>query len=172
MANVASLLITASGEAAPVLMDEDTTRTSVGELDVSAMIECSEFEVALDTGQEAVQGSNRVTGRRTWRPARFVLRVGKSTPWLFEAARMNKRIDLTLHFHNVNHESGAWEQNLQYRIQQGRITAVRLVQPNALHPETAGLREFVELQVVPNVSEVESITGGTVMVDDWASRGA
>lgn len=172
MANNASLLITASGENCPVLMGEDTTEETRGGFDCSAMLECCEFEVALQTGQQGDQGTRQSTGHRIWTPATFKLRTGKSTPFLFEAARMNKRINLILHFHNMNVDTGKLEQNFQYRIQQGRITSVRLVQPNALHPETAGLREYVELQVVPNVSEVESMTGGTVMVDSWADRGA
>ncbi|MBX3275499.1 MAG: hypothetical protein KF729_34890, partial [Sandaracinaceae bacterium] len=67
---------------------------------------------------------------------------------------------------------GVIEQNFQYRIGQGRIVSIRIVQPNVLHAETASLHDYVELQVVPNVSEVESMTGGTMMVDDWANYGA
>lgn len=171
MANSASLLITAGGEECPVLMGEDTTERTRDGFDRSAMLECFEFEVALQTGQHGTRGSTPSTGHRIWTPATFKLRTGKSTPFLFEAARMNKRVDLTLHFYNRNADTGKTEQNLQYRIQQGRITSVRLVQPNALQPETSRLREYVELQVVPTVSEVESMTGGTVMVDNWANRG-
>ncbi len=54
---------------------------------------------------------------------------------------------------------------------QGRIVSVRIVKPNVLDPATARLDTYVELRVVPNVSEVESITGGTLSVDDWAQLG-
>ena len=77
MALTTHLLIKAAGEDAPILFGEDTTENSVGDFDVSAMLECSEFEVALATGQVS---TGRVAGQRVWQPARFVVRVGKSTP--------------------------------------------------------------------------------------------
>jgi type VI secretion system Hcp family effector len=165
------LHIVAGGEDAPVLFGEDTTQASIGGTDVSACLECTAFEVALETGQQAAPGGAQATGHRVWTPARFVVRAGKSTPWIFEAARMNKRIDLTLHLFRRPSARGAVQQHLQYRIQQGRIIWVRLVQPDALDRATASLPERVEFGVVPNISEVESMTGGTVMTDDWAARG-
>ena len=166
------LMIKAAGDDAPILFGEDTTQNNQGETDVSAWLECAEFEVALETGQQGTHGSSQSTGHRVWKPARFVLRLGKSTPWLFDAGRTNKNIDLTLHFFHRHHETGVIEQNFQYRIGQGRIVSIRIVQPNVLHAETASLHDYVELKVVPNVSETESVTGGTMMVDDWANYGA
>lgn len=171
MAMFSYLQFKAGGEDAPVLYGEDNTRNNVGDRDVSAWLECSAFEVALDTGQQGTHGSSQSTGHRVWRPARFVLRVGKSTPWLFDAARMNKSIDLVLHLFAAHWNSGQIEQHFQYRIQQGRITSLRLVQPDVLDPSTAHLPHRVELSVVPNVSEMESFTGGTMMVDNWAELG-
>jgi type VI secretion system Hcp family effector len=171
MAPPSYLQIQANGNDAPVLFGEDTRQNNVGDTDVSAWLECSFFEVALDTGQQGTQGTSRSVARRVWQPARFVLRLGKNTPWLFEAARLNKRINLTLHFFHRHHETGVMEQNFQYRIRDGRITSIRLVQPNAHDQATASLTEQVELSVLPSVSEVESMTGGTTMVDDWTSRG-
>lgn len=171
MSNNAYLLITAGGEDTPVLFGEDNTQNSQGAFDVSNHLEVVEFSVALHTGQQGAHGASQSTGQRIWHPARFVMRVGKSTPFLFEAARMNKRVDLTLRLFHRNHETGIVEQNFQYRIQQGRIVSVRLVKPGAQDAAATGLPYFVEIQVVPNVSEAESMTGGTVMVDDWAARG-
>lgn len=165
------LSLSAGGEDAPVLEGEDNTRTSQGRMDVSAWIECVEFDVATEAGQQGVHGGSQSTGHRVWRPARFVLRLGKSTPFLFEASRMNKRVDLTLYLFRQAAPRGAIQQHFQYRIQQGRIVSVRIVQPNVLDPATARLDPYVELQVVPNVSEVESVTGGTVSVDNWSQRG-
>lgn len=165
------LHIKAAGEDAPVLFGEDTTQNDVGGMDVSAWLECSAFEVALDTGQQGTHGSSQSTGQRIWRPARFMLRVGKSTPWLFDAGRTNKNIDLVLHLFAAHRDTRQIEGRFQYRIRQGRITSVRLIQPDVLDPATTRLPERVELLVVPNVSEMESITGGTVMVDDWANYG-
>lgn len=171
MAMAGFLHVTAGGEDAPVQFGEDATQSKMGNLDVSNWLECSAFEVALEAGHAGTHGSSQATGQRVWRPARFVLRLGKSTPWLFDAARMNKRIDLTLYFFRQANARARIEQHFQYRIQQGRITSIRLVQPDTLDRMTANLPERVELFVVPNVSEVESKTGGTVMVDDWATRG-
>lgn len=171
MSNNAYLLITAGGEDAPILLGEDATQNYQGAFDVSNFLEVVEFSVAVHTGQQGEHGSSQSTGQRVWQPARFVMRAGKSTPFLFEAARMNKRVDLTLHLFHRHHQTGIVEQNLQYRIQQGRIVSVRIVKPGAQDASGMGLPYFVELLVVPNVSEVESMTGGTVMVDDWANRG-
>lgn len=170
MAMSGFLRISAGGEDAPVLFGEDTTQTSMGGTDVSNYLECSAFEVALETGQQ-FPGSGQATGQRVWRPAQFLVRVGKSTPFLFEAARMNKRIDLTLYLFRRPGARAPIEQHFQYRIQQGRITSIRLVQPDTLDRATASLPERLEFSVVPSISEVESMTGGTVMVDDWAARG-
>ncbi|MCA9606739.1 MAG: type VI secretion system tube protein Hcp [Myxococcales bacterium] len=170
-----NLLITVGpggDQAVDVLFGEDLTMNGQGDTDTSAWLECSAFEVALQTGVQGTHGSSQSTGHRIWSPAKFRLRVGKSTPTLFEAARMNHKINLTLHFFHRHHETGAIEQNFQYRIQQGRITKISLVQPNTLHPETASLHDYVELEVVPNVAEVESMTGGTLSVDDWSALGA
>ncbi len=171
MAFNSNLVIQASGEDAPILFGEDTTQRNQGPTNVEAMIECYEFDVALETGQQGMHGSSQATGHRIWRPARFVLRLGKSTPWLFEAARMNKPINLTLNFHHRHSTSGEIEQNFQYRVVDGRITSIAIKQPNTLHPETASLQDYVELNVVPNRVEVESMTGGTLSVDDWADLG-
>ncbi|MCP9469714.1 MAG: type VI secretion system tube protein Hcp [Nitrospira sp.] len=171
MALLTYLQIKAGGEDAPILFGEDTTQNNVGDTDVSSWLECSSFEAAFETGQQGAHSATRATARRVWQPARFVLRLGKSSPWLFEAALKNKPVDLTLHFFHRHHEMGVVEQNFQYRIRDGRITSIRLIQPNAHNPATASLAEQVELSVLPSVSEVESITGGTMMVDDWKSRG-
>ena len=171
MALTSFLLITAAGEDAPVLFGEDTTQTSMGSTNVSAYLECSAFDAALDIGQRGTHGSSQSTGHRVWQPARFVVRVGKSTPWLFDAARMNKSIDLTLHLFGRPTARGEIENRLQYRIQQGRITSIRLILPDTLDRMTASLPERVEFSVIPNVIEVESITGGTIMVDNWAEFG-
>ncbi|MBX3705525.1 MAG: hypothetical protein KF911_02745 [Pseudomonadales bacterium] len=168
----AYLLIRAAGDDAPVLFGEDNTRAIQGGFDVSAALECMEFSVALDTGQQGAHGSSQNTGHRVWHPARFVLRVGKSTPWLFDAARTNRNIDLSLLLFHPHHETGVVEQNFQYRLRQGRIVRVRLVKPAVGDPSPAGLPYYVELLVVPNVSEMESTTGGTVMTDDWANYGS
>ena len=67
------LEIQANGEDAPVLLGEDTTRNEVGGTDVSTFLECVEFEVAMEVPQ-AIGGTGR-SGRRTWTPARFVVRL-------------------------------------------------------------------------------------------------
>ncbi len=167
MALASFLSIKAAGEDAPVLFGEDNSRSEMGSFDVYPYLECSSFEVALETVQSGTHGG----GHRVWHPARFVVRLGKSTPFLFEAARMNKRIDLTLHFFRQPPGREPIEQHFQYRIQQGRITSIRIVQPDTLDRLTASLPERVEFSVVPSTSEVESMTGSTLMVDDWASRG-
>lgn len=166
------MLIHAGGEEAPVLFGEDNTQANQGQYDVSGLLEVLEFSVAVNTGQQGTHGSSQSTGHRVWHPARFLLRVDKSTPFLFEAARMNKRIDLTLHLFHRHHQSGVVEQNAQYRIQQGRIVSIGLVKPGSQRAAEVGLPYYVEIQIVPNTSEVESMTGGTVMVDNWANRGA
>ncbi|MCC5869657.1 MAG: hypothetical protein JJU27_14245 [Gammaproteobacteria bacterium] len=166
------LRILASGEDAPVLFGEDNTQSNQGTYDVSGYLEVLDFTVALHTGQQGTHGSSQSTGHRVWHPARFVVRLGKSTPWLFEAARTNKNIDLTLFLFHRHHQSGIVEQNFQYRIGQGRIVSVRIVKPPAQEAAATGLPVYVELMVTPNVSEMESQTGGTVMVDDWANYGA
>ncbi len=171
MAFNSNLVIKASGEDAPILFGEDTTQRNQGPTNVEAMIECYEFDVALETGQQGMHGSSQATGHRIWRPARFVLRLGKSTPFLFEAARMNKPIELVLNFHHRHATSGEIEQNFQYRIFDGRIVSIAIKQPNTLDPQTASLQDYVELRVVPNRVEVESMTGGTLSVDDWADLG-
>lgn len=171
MAQLTYLQIKAAGEDAPILFGEDTTQNNIGGTDVAAWPECSAFEVALETGQQSNQGSGRAAARRVWRPAHFVLRLCKSTPWLFDAARLNKQIDLTLHFFRSHHDTGDIEQSFQYRIRNGRITSIRLVQPNSHDQAAASLSEQVELSVLPSVNEIESMTGGTLMVDDWTSRG-
>ncbi len=169
MAFNSHLLIQAAGEDAPILFGEDTTHNNQGETDVSAWLECSEFEAALEISARGIPGSSRYTSQRTWRPARFVLRLGKSTPWLFEAGRTNNSIDLTLHLFHRHHETGVIEQSFQYRIRRGRIASVRIVQPNVHHPDTASLSPLVELAVVPGTVEIESMTGGTLMIDDGSA---
>lgn len=171
MALQSFLQISAGGEDVPVEFGEDTTQSAQGETDVSAWIECSAFEAALDAGKQGTPGSSRTAGHRVWHPARFVLRVGKSTPLLFEAMRRNQRIDLTLHLFHRHHATGEIEERFQYRISQGRITSIRLTQRDTLDPATAQRPEQVELSVVPNVVEIESLTGGTQMTDDWSARG-
>lgn len=172
MAFNSNLEISTNGTEVPVEFGEDTTMQAQGDVDVSAWIECHEFEVAVETGQQGSHGSSQATGHRIWRPARFVLRMGKSTPILFEAARTNQRIDLTLHMFHRNHDDGQVMEFWNYRIQQGRITSVRICQPNTLSPETASLHDYCELQVVPNISEGESMTGSTSFIDDWAQNSA
>jgi type VI protein secretion system component Hcp len=152
------LSIRAAGEDAPVLFGEDVTIVEMGGVDVSTTVECLEFEVAVEVG-----GSNdpRRAGRPTWRPARFLVRQGKSTPWLFDALRKNASVDLTLRGFHQDAETGEVKHHLQYRVREGRLAAVRLHQPG-----DDDLPAFaVELQVTPGITEIESITGGTLMVD-------
>ena len=165
------LQITAGGEDAPVLSGEDNTQSHLGATDVSEWLECSAFEVALETVQQSSQSTGLLTGPIVWRPASFVVRVGKSTPWLFEAVRMKKSVDLVLHLFTIKQETGVIEQYFQYRIQTGRIVSIRLIQPDIHDPATSRLPHRVEFSVMPRNIEVESITGGTEMVDDWSNRG-
>jgi type VI secretion system Hcp family effector len=162
------LRIKANGEDAPVLFGEDTTQNEVGGTDVSGFLECVEFEVAMEVPQ-AIGGTGR-SGRRTWTPARFVVRLGRSTPWLFDAARSNKSLDLTLHFFRQSTDTGELEHHFQYRVSKGRFVSVRLVHPSETQPDAHGLAEHVELQIVPATSELESVTGGTLMVDELDVR--
>jgi type VI secretion system Hcp family effector len=162
------LRIRANGEDAPVLHGEDTTHASMGGTDVSAYLQCVEFEVAMEVSQ-AIGGTGR-SGRRSWTPARFVVRLGKSTPWLFDAARSQKTIDLTLHFFRQSSDTGEMEQNFQYRLSKGRFVSVRLVHPSQTQSNAHGLADYVELQVVPAASELESVTGGTLMTDELDGR--
>jgi type VI secretion system Hcp family effector len=162
------LRIQANGEDAPVLLGEDTTQTSVGGTDVSTFLQCVEFEVAMEVPQ-AIGGTSR-SGRRSWTPARFVVRLGKSTPWLFDAARANKSLDLTLYFFRQSIDTGEMEQHFQYRVSKGRFVSVRLVHPSETHADSHGLPDYVELQIVPTTSELESVTGGTEMVDELDGR--
>jgi len=162
------LQIQAGGEDVPVEFGEDTTTNAQGNTDVSAWLECSEFEAALETVQSAATAPARI-GQRTWRPARFVLRMGKSTPILFDACRANRRIDLTLHFFHRHHETAEIEEHFRYSIKQGRVASIRIVQPNSLDANAPGLPNQVELRILPRVSEVESVTGSTQMIDEWVS---
>ena len=57
MAMMSFLQIQAGGEDAPVLFGEDATQNAVGGTDVSAWLECSAFEVALETGQTGARGA-------------------------------------------------------------------------------------------------------------------
>ncbi|MGF1547731.1 MAG: hypothetical protein ACFCUG_10430 [Thiotrichales bacterium] len=166
MAMLTFLEIKAAGEDAPVLFGEDNTHGEWGGADVSAWLECSGFESAYESGQESA-GAPR--GRRLWRPAQFVLRLGKSTPWLFEAARTNKRIDLTLHLFHRHPETSEIELNFAYRIRGGRISALRLVQPDPHDQTSAHVSNRLELSVLPHTVEIESLTGSTMMVDDWGN---
>ena len=172
MAFTSNLEISVGGEAVPVEFGEDTTMTAQGDVDVSAWLECCEFEVGVSTGQQGGHGASQATGHRIWSPARFVLRMGKSTAILFEAARRNQRVDLTLHMFHRHHDTGEVIEFWQYRVQMGRLTSVRIVQPNTLATETASLHDYCEIQVVPNVSEGESLTASTSFIDDWAANSA
>lgn len=172
MAFNSNLQIQAGGEDVPVEHGEDTTMRTQGEVDVSSFIECHEFEVGIETGQQGSHGSSQATGHRIWRPARFVLRMGKSTPVLFEAARRNQRIDLTLHMFHRQHDTGEVIEFWNYGIEQGRLVSVRIVQPNTLNAQTASLHDYCEIQVVPNISKGDSLTGSTSFIDNWAQNSA
>ena len=172
MAFNSNLELKVAGEAVAVEFGEDTTMQKQGEVDVSAWIECHEFEVAVTTGQQGSHGSSQATGHRIWQPARFVIRMGKSTPVIFEAARRNQRVDLTLHMFHRHHDTGEVTEFWNYGIEQGRFTSVRIVQPHTLHAHSATLHDYCEIQVVPNVSKGESLTGGTAFIDDWAQNSA
>jgi type VI secretion system Hcp family effector len=162
------LKIQANGEDAPVLFGEDTTQNELGGTEVSSFLQCVEFEVAMEVPQ-AIGGTGR-SGRRSWTPARFVVRLGKSTPWLFDAARSNKTLDLTLYFFRQSDETGEIEQHFQYRVSKGRFVSLRIVHPSETYGDAHGLADFVELQVVPSTSELESVTGSTEMVDELEVR--
>ena len=172
MAFNSNLEISADGTEVPVEFGEDTAMQAQGEGDVSAWIECHEFNVAVQTGQQGLHGSSQATGHRVWQPATFYLRMGKSTPVLFEAARRNQRIDLTLHMFHRHHDTGEVIEFWNYKIGQGRITECGIYQPNTLNAETASLHDYCLLKVVPNICEGESLTGSTSFVDDWAQNSA
>jgi hypothetical protein len=157
------LLIRASGEDAPVLFGEDNTMTAMGGTDVSNFIECTEFEVGMDLPNAAATGVSRATGHMSWPPARFVLRLGKSTPWLFDAGKSAKKIELALRIFYQHHDTGEIVEGTQYRIKNGRISSVRILVPNTERAETAAAAPLVELRVSPGVTEIESMTGSTVM---------
>jgi hypothetical protein len=99
----------------------------------------------------------------SWPPARFVLRLGKSTPWLFDAGKSAKKIELALRIFYQHHDTGEIVEGTQYRIKNGRISSVRILVPNTERAETAAAAPLVELRVSPGVTEIESMTGSTVM---------
>ncbi len=157
------LLIRAQGEDAPVLFGEDTTANDMGGTDVSNYIECTEFGVSMDLPNSAATGVSRASGHMSWPPARFVLRMGKSTPWLFDAAKTAKKIELALRIFNRHHDTGEIQQVAQYRIKNGRISSIRILLPNTERAETAAAAPLVELHVGPGITEIESMTGSTMM---------
>lgn len=162
------LQIQANGEDVPVELGEDTTQVTLGGLDVSSLLQCVEFDVAMEVPQ-AIGGTGR-SGRRSWTPARFVVRLGRSTPFLFDMARKNATLELTVHFFRPHQDTGETIQYFRYRVSKGRFVSLRIVHPSETHGDAHGLADFVELQVVPGTTELVSTTGGTEMVDELEVR--
>ena len=148
------LQFSAGGEDAPVLMGHDTTRDAVGGVDVSNMIECLRFEF-----EELPVEHQR---QRPSSPAKFLLRTGKSTPFIFEALKMNNRVDLTLNIFEQVSRAGPVERVFQYQIGQGRVIYLRLHQPSLEEQAVYGSRLYLEAHVIPMSIVIESIPGGTV----------
>jgi len=148
----------ANGEDAPVLMGHDTTRQSIGGVDVSNMIECLRFEYE--------QYPSSAARELRLLPARFLLRTGKSTPFIFNSMTSNSRsavrIDLSLNIFEYQSSDSAVERTIQYRMNNGRNIYTRIHQPSVHEQAMYGSRMYLEVHVQPEVVVIESLPGGTL----------
>ena len=168
----AFLRMKVDGTDLPTEYGADFTINAMGGTDVANTLEVISFTVGSQVGTERGGGHGGIArGHRYWEPATFVARCGKSAPIIAKAMRMNQRVDLSIEIFQNNHDTGVTELLYKVEIDQGRVVAFHIENPNTMDPATASLPTLIRFQVTPHT--VRNISGyDTEDEDNWATQGA
>lgn len=162
MAEPVALFLKADG----TLIEGDSTQHS---LERANSIECLYFEHEVMTAREASSGM--ATGRRQYKPILIRKRIDRSTPLIQHALVNNQVIDAEFRFYRPNPKGdGTTEQFFTLSIFEGRLSSMRLVNPDSLVPATAVEPPLEEVGFVFERIEWTYMDGGVTATDSW--RGA
>lgn len=115
----AYLELTINGSA----VDGESSLNNMGGIDVSRSIECIAFNHEMFATGDAKQ--NRVHG-----PIKFVKRVDKSSPQLYQGFNDNAPADATFRFFRTDPNSGVTQHYYTINLTNARITGIRHWFPN------------------------------------------
>jgi type VI secretion system secreted protein Hcp len=119
--------------------------------------------------------SGRASGKRQHGPITFTKEWGASTPMIFQALVNNEVLESVLfEFYNTN-DSG--EEQIYHKITLSKATVSKIKQvtgtgESAGSAKTSAIHDTHELEEVSltyEKIEVESVTGATLAMDDWAA---
>lgn len=114
----------------------DTTVVSIGGVDVSDHIECIAFNHEVFTS-----GASRATHG----PIKFVKRVDKSSPLLYQGFGQNMNADVKFRFFRNNPDDGSTEHYYTITLQNARIASIRHWFPNTTDSVGASLPQMEEV---------------------------
>lgn len=132
-------------------------------------IECVYYEHSVKTARET--GSGMATGRRQYEPIVVRKRVDKSSPLLWKALRSNAKIDATFKFYRPSPTGdGTTEQFYTVVVENGRISALRQVNPDCIDPASSSMPTMEEASIVFHTIKWTYTNGGIEDMDKWSEQ--
>lgn len=145
------------------LIEGESTQTSMGR---EGTIECLYFADSVRTARE--KGSGVATGRRTYEPVVFRKRIDKSSPLLAKALCNNETIEASFKFYRPSLDGdGTTEQFFTVKLENGRMSHIKRVSPNAIDPASSEEPPTEEVGIVFHTITWTYEDGGVEHTDSW-----
>lgn len=143
----------------------ESTQTSLGR---ENSIECLWFESAVKTAREA--GSGMATGRRQYEPIRIRKRIDKASPLIAKALVENQVIEGEFKFFRPNpNGDGTTEQFYTVGIKQGRVSDLKIYNPDTIVPASSTFPAMEEVSFVFHTIKWTITNGGVEHEDSWST---
>lgn len=154
--------LTANGTA----LTADSTNTSVGGLDVSAMVECFSLEFAVANNVEGASTSS--TALRTFSPLKLRKRSSGNTAELWQASLTNQNISGTFHMFDTNPEDGSTRERFNIVFTNARIVALDTCSPDTSNPALASMAQYDVVELIPHTMSVSDLVTNTEYEWSWS----
>lgn len=147
-----ALMVYASLTADDTALAGDSTNSSVGGVDVSAMLECYslEFSASSPEGKES-----------QFSPLRFRKRSSENTPELWKASLLKQKISGTFHMFDADPNSGQTRERFRVVITGAQIVNLSTASPDASNPSLAPMPQYDLVELAPKTMSINELTSGT-----------
>ena len=154
--------LTANGTA----LTADSTNSSVGGVDVSAMVECFSLEFAVSNSVEGASTSS--TALRRFSPLRLRKRSSGNSAELWQASLTNQNISGTFHLFDTNPEDGATRERFNIVLTNARVVSLSTCSPDTSNPASAAMAQYDVVELIPHTMRISDLVSSTEYEWSWS----
>jgi type VI secretion system secreted protein Hcp len=160
----AAITLTGSG----ITLEGEHDVVAFGGVDVSqGHIEV--YQVSWGTNVRLTSVSTTTTGRRTVDPVRFLKRVDRTTPLLYQALVQNQNVEAEIKLFAENPVNGSIEHFFTVHVDPGRLVSIQSTNPSVFDATNDPLPVYEVVELQPRRIRYIDIRSGTEFEDQVGS---